>query len=123
MTQTITAQRAKQVEVRTPTVWTLELGGTGATLIDALVEARQERLAGERTEKPLKEALKHIYEPECEDLEQGDTLQVLTNGEVRGNVIRCPGAPKVDLDLLMQAFPEAFEKCVSPTTHLRFNPA
>ena len=124
MAQTAQATKvAAKVEVRTPTVWQLELGDTGAQLIDALAEARQERLAGERAERPLKESLRVLYEPECDDLEQGDTLQILTNGELRGNVSRVPGQKKVDLDLLMTAFPEAYEQCVEDTDHLRFNPA
>lgn len=128
MAQTATARKATQVAqpvtpAPVPTIWTLELGETGGTLLDSLGEARQERLAGERTEKPIKAALKALYEPECEDLEQGDILQILAEGELRGTVSRVPGPPSVDLDLLLEGFPEAYEQCVSKTNHLRFNPA
>lgn len=126
MAQTATAHRASKVTapaVPVPTVWELELGSTGRTLLEQLAEARQERLAGERKEKPIKVAVKALYEPECEDLKQGDILQVLANGEIMGTVARVPGNLQCDWDLLLEAFPEAYQACVSKPDHLRFNPA
>jgi hypothetical protein len=126
MAQTATARRASKVAtpaVHIPTVWELELGATGGELLRQLAEARQERLAGERAEKPLKAAVKALYEPECEDLEQGDILQVLAQGELMGTVARVPGNLQCDWDLLLEAFPEAYQACVTKPDHLRFNPA
>jgi hypothetical protein len=123
---TTTAKKATPVQepVHVPTVWELDLGSQVAVLFDDLSAARQDRLAAERKEKPLKAAAKALWEGECEDLEQGDTLKVLTAGELQGNVIRCPNPqPDVDFDLLLQAFPEAYQACVKRGTHLRFNPA
>lgn len=126
MAQTTTARRASKVtqpDVHVPTTWELELGVTGGDLLRQLADARQERLAGERKEKPLKAAVKALYEPECDDLEQGDVLQVLANGELMGTVARVPGNNQCDWDLLLQAYPEAYQACVTKPDHLRFNPA
>jgi hypothetical protein len=55
-------------------------------------------------------------------LKQGDTLIIEASGVVRGRVTLNPGAKSVDLDLLKEGWPEAFQACVSDTEHLRFSP-
>lgn len=113
---------AKTAKVRQPKVRKLDLGDTGRKLLDKLANARAERLAAEKVEKPLASTLKQLFADEATKLKQGDTLIIEAKGVVRGRVTLNPGAKSVDLDLLKEGWPEAFQACVSDTEHLRFSP-
>lgn len=129
MAQTATRRGAKPaaatVKVRTPKTYEVEIGKAGQYVLDKLANARQDRLQAEKIEKPLKEQLKEFYSEPASKLEKGDTLIVKALGVVRGRVtLRGFGRKEVDLDLLLQAFPEAYAACVSEADpYLQFDPA
>lgn len=124
MAKTATATKATQVaKTRTPKTYTLDVGTAGLKLLVKLANARAERLNAERTERPLKESLATLYADMASKLKPTDRIQVTARGNIVGEVVCVSGAKKVDMDLLLSAFPEAYQHCVSDTTHLRFSPA
>jgi hypothetical protein len=123
MSNTQTAAKATSAKVRTPKTRTFDVGRAGAKVFKKLRTARQVKLAAEREFKPLDTAAKQLFADEGAQLKLKDSLILVGDGETIGRVTREPGAKAVDLDLLLSAFPEAYEKCVSDTNHLRFYPA
>ena len=111
---------AKTKKARTPKTFELELGRGGQGILDQLANFRAERLAAERKEKPLKLRLKELYSPESDKLKYGDTLVIKALGVVRGTV-SVRKRKNVDLDLLLQAFPEAYAACVSEIEYTQFD--
>lgn len=124
MTQTATRARAKATAAATPEIIEVEVGRGGKHQIDMLANARQQRLAAEKVEEPLKDAWKRTWEALVpENFKKGDTLVIKALGVVRGRVTMRSRGKTVDLDLLMQAFPEAYAACVSENESLQFDPA
>lgn len=122
MTEIATRSRAKSTPAATAgKILEVEVGRGGKNLIDKLANARIARLMAEQTEKPLKDAVKELWLEDAEALELGDTLLVKAMGVVRGRVTLRHRAKTVDLDLLLTAFPEAYEKCVSDNVSPQFD--
>jgi len=122
-TATKPAKTKKVAKVRTPKTRTLDVGKAGLGIFKKLRTARQVKLAAEREFKPLDTAAKQLFADEGAKLKLKDSLILVHDGETIGRVTREPGANSVDLDMLLDAFPEAYEACVKPTNHLRFYPA
>ena len=121
---TTTAKPAKKAaKVRVPKTRTLDVGKAGLALFRKAGRARQVKLAAERAFKPFETAAKQLYVDEGAKLKLKDSLIITGDGETIGRVTREPGANSVDMDMLLDAFPEAYEACVKPTSHLRFYPA
>jgi hypothetical protein len=125
MTQTATRTSAKTApSSTTASITELEVGKKGGKLLTDLANARVERLLAEKVENPLKEQVKDMIAGEAEKLEVGDILLVRAEGNIRGKVQLKKRAPRVDLDLLRDAFPEAYEKCVETEVFSpQFDPA
>lgn len=127
MAKTATATQAnkvaKKAKTRTPKTRTLELGKTAGRFFDKLAEARQQRLSAERIEKLNKGAIQELYIDSTTKMKVDDQLVLTVDNEIRGRVTCTHGGKAVDLDLLLEGWPEAFEACVKDTTQLRFSPA
>jgi len=121
---TKTATRTAQTQAPSGTTTEIETGKAGAKVLDALSGLRLARILAERAEAPVKEQAKALWADAAEELEVGDVLVVKAKGVVRGKVTLKKRAPQVDLDLLEQAFPEAFQACVNLEFHTpQFDPA
>jgi hypothetical protein len=126
MTQTATRTSAKATAAPAPAVHEVEVGRGGQHLLNKLANARIARLLAERTENPLKEKWKERFTLEADKvggLKKGDVLVIKALGVVRGQVTMRSRGKSVDLDLLLQAFPEAYEACVSENESLQFDPS
>lgn len=123
MTQTASRTSAKPAAAAAePQVLEIEVGRAGKFALDKLANARIERLMAEKVERPLKDKVTALWSEAAKDLGKGDVLVVKAAGVVRGRVTVRPRQKSVDLDLLLQAFPEAFEACVSDTESPQFEP-
>jgi hypothetical protein len=123
MTQTATRTSAKPA-ASIGTVTELEVGRVGAGILNKLANARLARLLAEKAEGPLKDRVKAMFAQEAEALKPGDVLVIKASGNVRGKVTMKRRAPAVDLKLLKEAFPEAYEKCVDDEVFSpQFDPA
>ena len=113
MTQTTTRTSARSTAAASaPKTLEIEVGRKGQGILNKLANLRVARLMAEREEKPTKEQARELWLEASRSLEVGDVLLVKAMGVVRGQVTLKRRAPAVDLDLLLQAFPEAYEKCV-----------
>lgn len=123
MTQTATRQSATPAAISAD-VLELEVGAPGGAVLDRLANARATRLLAEKAEKPVKAEAAGLWALAASELKQGQTLLVKVKGVVRGKVALKRRAPQVDLDLLEQAFPEAFQACVTTDVFSpQFDPA
>ena len=123
MTQTATRTSARPAAAAARTL-EIEVGRGGKAVIDKAANARIDRLQAERAEKPIKEKLKDLWSAAADELKVGDVLVVKAMGVVRGQVKLVRRAPAVDLDLLMQAYPEAYAACVDTEVYSpQFDPA
>lgn len=122
MTQTATRTTSAQPAAHTPTTYELEVGKPGAATLDALAIARAARLEAERVEDPAKEKVKSLWAEAAKKLKKGDVLWIKANGVPRGRVTLRDRAKIVDLDLLLQAFPEAYAACVKDNFTPQFDP-
>lgn len=100
----------KQVEV--------DLGDAGKVILDKMAEHRQVRLAAQREENALKEQLQELLPK----MKKNSKLTVRAAGVIRGTV-SWRKRKNTDFDLLLQAFPEAFEAVVSDNEYTQFDPA
>jgi hypothetical protein len=121
--QTATRTKSAKPAVHTPQIFELEIGKPGKKVLDELANARQNRLNAERAENPLKVALKEFWAEAAEQLAKGDQLVIKASGVVRGRVTLRDRQKQVDLDLLLQAFPEAYAACVADNFTPQFDPA
>ena len=112
MTQTAVRTSAKPTAAAGPKTLEIEVGRKGQGILNKLANLRVARLMAEREEKPAKEQARELWIEAAKDLKVGDVILVKAMGIVRGRVSLKRRAPEVDFDLLMQAFPEAYEKCV-----------
>jgi hypothetical protein len=106
----VKAKPIKQVEC--------DLGDAGKAILDKMGEFRQARLAAEREEKILKEQLKELLPT----LKKNSRMTVRAAGVIRGTV-SWRKRKNTDFDLLLQAWPEAFEAVVSDNEYTQFDPA
>lgn len=101
----------------------LELGEKGAKVLDSMAQHRQVRLAAEKEEKILKEQLKELIEKELgRNQKKREKLVIRAKGVIRGTR-SWRSRKNVDFDLLLEAFPEAFEQTVSENLFTQFDPA
>jgi bifunctional DNA-binding transcriptional regulator/antitoxin component of YhaV-PrlF toxin-antitoxin module len=125
MTQTATRASAKTAaSSTTASITEIEVGKKGGGLLTKLANARFARLLAEKAEKPLKEEVGHMVAAASEGLKVGDIVVIKAEGNVRGKVALKKRSPKVDLELLQSAFPEAYSKCVETEVYSpQFDPA
>ena len=124
MTQTATRSKRTATAPAAPQTHEVEVGRGGKHIIDKLANARADRLAAERVEDPLKERWRGIWEDLVPaGFAKGDTLVIKALGVVRGRVTLRSRGKSIDLDLLLSAFPEAYQACVTETESLQFDPA
>jgi hypothetical protein len=101
----------------------IDLGDAGKVILDKMGEHRQIRLAAEREEKILKEQLqKHIDASLPKPQKPHQKLLVRAGGVIRGTR-SWRGRKNTDFDILLQAFPEAYEAAVSESEYTQFDPA
>lgn len=117
MTQTATRTSAKPTAAAAPKTLEIEVGRKGQGILNKLANLRVARLMAEREEKPVKEQARELWLEASRELVPGDVILVKAMGVVRGRVTLKKRAPAVDLDLLMSAFPEAYEKCVQDNVY------
>jgi hypothetical protein len=123
MTQTATRKSAKTAPSST-TTREIEVGKKGRKLLDKLANFRMARILAERDEKPYKAEVNEMLAGEAAKLRVGDVLVVRAEGNIRGKVTLKKRAPAVNLELLKDAFPEAYEACVDNDVHTpQFDPA
>jgi hypothetical protein len=113
MTQTATRTSAKPTAAAGPKTIEIEVGRKGQGVLNKLANLRVARLMAEREEKPVKEQARELWLEAAETLEVGDVILVKAMNVVRGRVSLKRRAAEVDLDLLLAAYPEAFEACVN----------
>lgn len=126
MTTTATRTSAKPAASSTTaaSITEIEVGKKGGRLLTKLANARVARLLAEKAENPLKDEVKEMVAAAAEGLRVGDLLIVKAEGDVRGKVALKRRAPRVDLELLRDAFPEAYSKCVETEVYSpQFDPA
>jgi len=126
MTQTATRTSAKATAAPAIKHLEVEVGRGGQHILNKLANARVARLLAEKVEAPLKDKWKERWTAEVDKLgglARGDILVIKAMGVVRGQVSLRSRGKTVDLDLLMQAFPEAYARCVSENESLQFDPA
>jgi hypothetical protein len=112
------AQQTKPVKVKPVKTVEVDLGDAGKAILDKMAEHRQTRLAAAKEEDLLKAQLKQLL-PE---LKKNRKLVVRAAGVIRGTVT-WRSRKNTDLDMLLQAWPEAFEACVSTKEFTQFDPA
>jgi hypothetical protein len=120
VTMAQTATRSKNARAAASTTTTavpqieIELGRGGQAIINKAAEARQVRLDAERIEKPLKDKRMQLIEARCEDGVIPDGVKVIVRamGVVRGVVSWKRNPRTIDMDLLKEGWPEAYEACV-----------
>lgn len=123
MTQTTTRRGARSTAAAAPATLEIEVGRSGKHIFDRLANLRVARLLAQRDERPVKDQAEALWADAAKDLKEGDVLIVKAMGIVRGRVSLKRRAPVVDLDLLMTAFPEAYEACVRQGSSPQFDPA
>jgi hypothetical protein len=101
----------------------VDLGDKGKALLDKMAEHRQVRLAAEKEEKVLKEQLVPMIEEALgRKQKRTEKLIVRAAGVIRGTRA-WRSRKQTDVDLLLEAFPEAFEAAVSDNEYPQFDPA
>jgi hypothetical protein len=102
----------------------IDLGDQGKELLDKMSEHRQVRLAAEKEEKILKEQLGKLIDATLGKKTQKphQKLLVRAGGVLRGTR-SWRGRKNTDFDILLQAFPEAYEAAVSESEYTQFDPA
>lgn len=118
---------AQQIKAKTkaPTIKVkdLELGDKGVMILDSMAQHRQVRLAAEREEKILKEQLKELIDTKLgRNQKKREKLVIRAAGVIRGTR-SWRSRKNVDMDLLLEAFPEAFEQTVTENFFTQFDPA
>lgn len=118
MTQTTTRTSARSTAAASaPKTLEIEVGRKGQGILNKLANLRVARLMAEREEKPVKEQARDLWIEASRQLEPGDVILVKAMGVVRGRVTLKKRAPGVDLDLLLQAYPEAYANCVQDNVY------
>jgi hypothetical protein len=101
----------------------VDLGDAGKVILDKMSEFRQTRLAAEREEKRLKTQLSELIDSTLKKEQKShQKLLVRAAGVIRGTR-SWRGRKNTDLDLLLQAWPEAYTACVSESEFTQFDPA
>lgn len=120
MSQTKAPAAKKVAKTRTPKTTSLDIGRAGVALLTKLAAKRFAKNAAEREFKPLDAAFKLLYADAAAQLELGDTINIVSGNKPLGRVTCERGGRDVDYDLLMEAYPEAYEQCVKPKTVVKF---
>jgi hypothetical protein len=118
-------QKTAKAKTKAPTIKLkeLELGDKGAAILDTMAQHRQVRLAAEREEKVLKTQLAELIDETLgRPQKKREKLVVRAKGVIRGTR-GWRTRKSTDLDLLLEAFPEAFEATVTENTFTQFDPA
>jgi hypothetical protein len=93
----------------------IEIGRGGQAILNKAAEARQVRLDAERVENPLKDRRMKLITAQCEDgvIPEGGKVIVRAMGVVRGVVSWKRNPRTIDMDLLKEGWPEAYQACVT----------
>lgn len=121
--QTDTKAKAKAPKPLNSITIEIDLGDKGKALLDKLAEHRQVRLAAEKEEKVLKAQLAEMIDSGLKkEQKRHQKLIVRAAGVLRGTR-SWRSRKNTDYDMLLQAFPEAYEAVVSDNEYTQFDPA
>lgn len=123
-TRTASAKQSKKADkAKTIKVTEIDLGTQGKQILDQMAEHRQVRLAAQKEENLLKEELGELIESTLgRKQKKREKLLVRAEKVIRGSR-SWRQRKNTDYDLLLQAFPEAYEATVSTSVYTQFDPA